>query len=154
LKAYSCPDANTFTSDDLTGRTLLPGVYCSASGQMLMSSTYVTLDGNNDWDSEFIFQTATTVVTEGSTFFILQNGAQAKNVYWAVGSSVTLGSSSRFVGNIVAHDSITFGSGSTLDGRGLAMVFVSFESGSSVTMPVETAPQHKVKPLFRLLPKR
>jgi hypothetical protein len=65
----------------------VPGVYCSASGKFIISAATVTLDGKNNPNAQWIFQTATTIITAGATSFILKNGAQAKNVFWSVGNS-------------------------------------------------------------------
>ena len=51
---------------------------------------------------------------------ILAGGAQATNIYWQVGSSATLGTSSVFKGNILALASITAASGASVEGRLLA----------------------------------
>jgi Ice-binding-like len=83
----------------------------------------------------WIFQITSSLVTSPYTSFILQNGAQAKNVYWTVGSSATIGYSSSFVGNILAYASISFGKSSVLNGRGLAGAGVTFAGDSSVTQP-------------------
>jgi hypothetical protein len=50
----------------------------------------------------------------------LINGAQPCDVFWQVGSSATLGTSTTFVGNILANTSITMTTGATLNGRALA----------------------------------
>jgi hypothetical protein len=84
-KGATCKPKNILQSSDLAGRTLLPGVYCSASGALIISASTVTLDGAGNSSSQWIFQTATSLVTATATSFILQNGAQAKNVYWAIG---------------------------------------------------------------------
>jgi hypothetical protein len=116
------------------------GVYCSASGALLISASTVTLDGAGVPTSQWIFQTATSLVTATATSFILQNGAQAKNVYWAIGSSATIGNSSSFVGTILAQVSITYGISSTIMGRGLAKAAVSFEGKASMTLPSSPFP--------------
>ena len=102
---------------------------------MSLSAGTLTLDGLGNSDAQWIFQMASTLVTSPYTSFILQNGAQTKNVYWKVGSSATIGHSSSFVGNIVAYASISFGQTSVLSGRGLAGAGVSFAGDSSVTLP-------------------
>src|SRR4029077_11703584 len=51
---------------------------------------------------------------------VLMNGANPCNVFWQVGSSATLGSTTNFVGNIFALTSITLITGATVDGRLLA----------------------------------
>ena len=102
---------------------------------MSLSAGTLTLDGLGNSDAQWIFQMASTLATSPYTSFILQNGAQAKNVYWKVGSSATIGHSSSFVGNIIAYASISFGQTSVLNGRGLAGAGVSFAGDSSVTQP-------------------
>ena len=131
----TCEPRNLLPSSDLSGLTLYPGVYCSASGAFIISATTLTLDGRGDSNAEWIFQTATSLVTATATSFILQNGAQAKNIYWSIGSSATIGYSSSFQGTILAKVSISFGESSVIVGRGLALAAVSFAGGSSVTLP-------------------
>jgi Ice-binding-like len=133
--AAPCPAANIYA--ELAGLTLGPGVYCSGS-EMKFSAATLTLDGQGDPNAQWIFQIATALTTATTTSFILENGAQAKNVFWAIGSSATIGYSSSFVGNIFARKAITFGSGSTISGRALALTAVSFESHSSVSLPTST----------------
>ena len=135
----TCKPNNLLPSSDLSGLTLYPGVYCSASGAFIISATTLTLDGKGSSSSEWIFQTATTLNTATATSFILQNGAQAKNVYWAIGSSATIGYSSSFQGTILAKVSITYGSSSVIVGRGLAMAAVTFAGSSSMTLPLSSA---------------
>ena len=130
-----CPPSNLLQAADLAGLTLIPGVYCSASGKFILSAATLTLNGLNRPNPQWIFQTATTLTTSTATSFILENGAQASNVYWALGTSATIGSSSSFVGTILAKVSISYGSSSMMVGRGLAMAAVSFASGSAMALP-------------------
>jgi hypothetical protein len=135
LQDLTCTPENTLANSDLSGVTLIAGVYCSSSGTLNISATTLTLDGNGDYNSQFIFQTATTLITATATSFILINGAQAKNVYWQVGSSATLGVGSSFVGHILAGVTITVGHATTVVGRLLAQAAVNFEGADSVTLP-------------------
>ena len=84
-----------------------------------MNGTLV-LDGANNADSVFIFQTATTLITGGTGNVTFIRGAQACNVFWKVGSAATLGAGSSFSGTILAHDDISLGDGVTVTGRLLA----------------------------------
>lgn len=127
-----CPPSNIIV--ELGGTTLLPGIYCSTD-QLTVSASTVTLDGNNDPNAQWVFQAANSLTTATATSFILINGAQAQNVFWALGTSAYIGYSSSFVGNILASKAVTFGHDSTIIGRALAMTAVSFESGSAVTLP-------------------
>jgi hypothetical protein len=101
------------------GGTVAPikaGVYDSASGTFEITGT-LTLDGENNPDAVFIFQTGSTLVTATSSTVSLINGAQACNVFWQIGSAATLGTDSTFVGTILAHDTISLGDGVTVAGR-------------------------------------
>jgi hypothetical protein len=104
---------------DMSGLTFTPGLYKTSSTVML-SAGNVTLDAQGDANAVFIFQIGSTLTTLGSTQVVLANGAQAKNVFWQVGSSATLGTNSIFMGTIMALQSITLDHGATLTGRALA----------------------------------
>lgn len=136
----SCPPANIYP--ELGGLTLMPGVYCSRS-EMKFSASTLTLDGQGDSNAQWIFQVGTALTTATTTSFILENGAQAQNIFWAVGSSANIGYSSSFVGNILALKAVSFGSSSVITGRSLALTEVSFQSGSSVTLPMSSSTMSK-----------
>ncbi len=104
---------------ELGGTTLPPGVYNSTAGTFGLTGT-LTLDGGGDPNAVFIFQMESTLITASSSVVTLTNGAQVCNVFWQVGSSATIGTSSTFVGNILALESITLNTGATVDGRALA----------------------------------
>jgi hypothetical protein len=129
LKNLTC--TTLLASADLSGVTLLPGVYCTSSGAFTISAAELTLNGNGDSNSQFIFQTATTITTATATSFNLVNGTQANNVYWQIGSSATLGPTSSFVGHILAAVTINVGHTTTVCGRLLAQAAVNFEGGDS-----------------------
>ena len=104
---------------DLSGLTITPGLYTNASSVML-SAGNVTLDAQGNSNAVFIFQIGSSFTTLGSTQVILAGGAQAKNIFWQVASSATLGTYSAFQGTIIALDSVTLDTGATLVGRALA----------------------------------
>ncbi len=111
---------NTVVAGDLVGLTLVGGVYAGASQAPLSLSGTLTLDGGNNVDTVFIFQTDSTLITASGSSVLMINGAQACNVFWQVGSSATLGSGSTFVGNILALASVTVETNVTVQGRALA----------------------------------
>lgn len=125
------------TPADLDGRTLPAGVYCAASSMTVAGVTAtVTLDGGGDADAEFVFQIGSTLTTGTGANIALINGAQAKNVWWQVGSSATLGTSTTFRGNIVALTSITLNDDATMCGRALARNgAVSVGNRNTITLP-------------------
>ncbi|HEY4608903.1 MAG TPA: ice-binding family protein [Ilumatobacteraceae bacterium] len=110
----------TQTNPDLVGQTLIPGVYAATAKAPLGLSGQLVLDGQNNPNAVFIFQTDSTLITGTGSTIALINGASECNVFWQVGSSATLGSGSVFVGNILALTSITVESGVTVHGRALA----------------------------------
>jgi type VI secretion system secreted protein VgrG len=80
----------------------------------------LTLDGQGNANSVFIFQAGSTLTTASGSSIVLTNGAQACNIFWQVGSSATLGTGTSFKGNIMALTSISVTTGVTIEGRALA----------------------------------
>jgi hypothetical protein len=108
---------------ELGGVTLLDGTYTSASTTFeIVSGGTLTLDGEGNADSVFIFKMGSTLTTLSNSRVVLTNNAQACNVFWQVGSSAVLGTGTSFVGTIMADQSITDNGGSTVDGRFLARI--------------------------------
>ncbi len=109
----------TLTGQDLGGKTLLPGVYFFATSAQLTGA--LTLDAKGDASAVFVFQIGSTLTTASNASVLLINGASPCNVYWQVGSSATLGTGTRFVGNLLALTSIAVNTGTTVSGRALAL---------------------------------
>jgi hypothetical protein len=105
---------------DLTGLILGPGVYSASAKGPLRLSGKLTLDAKGNDNAVFIFQTNSTLTTASSSIISLTNGANACRVFWQVGSSATLGTSSRFIGSLLALSSITATTGTRIEGRLLA----------------------------------
>jgi Ice-binding-like len=131
LAGLPCSPSNAIVGN-LGGTTKPAGVYCTASGIGVTGT--LTLDGGGDPNATFIFQAGTSLVTAGNV--VLINGAQARNVYWQVGSSATIGTSSQWQGNILALTSITLVDNATLLGRALARNgAVSLGTNNVITLP-------------------
>jgi hypothetical protein len=107
---------------DIGGQTLAPGVYKTTSAQPSLGITgNLTLDGGGDPNAVWIFQIVSTLTTAATnSHVILTNGATAQNVFWQVGSSATLGTTTTFAGTIMAQASISLDTGAILNGRALA----------------------------------
>ena len=103
----------------LGGLTLVGGVYNSGGTTLDLTGT-LTLDGQNDPSSVWIFKASSDLITASSSSVSFINGASPCNVFWQVTSSATLGSGSTFVGTILALTSITLANGVTVYGRALA----------------------------------
>ena len=119
---------------DLVGQTLDSGVY--NDGSSLFLSGTLTLDAQGNSDAVWIFQTGTSFITSSDSKVILLGGAQANNVYWQVGSSATLGTSSELVGNLMALLDITANTGASVDGRLLALNGAVSLDNNTIAIPV------------------
>lgn len=124
---------------NLGSLTLAPGVYTSASGSFLIQGGDLTLDAQGDANAIFVFQMATTLTVGGPGVaapqsIILAGGAQAKNVYWQVGSAATINAAGggTMVGTIISQAGASFSTVGnvnlvTLNGRAISL-------GASVTL--------------------
>ncbi|HTA17436.1 MAG TPA: ice-binding family protein, partial [bacterium] len=131
-------DAQGLTPTDIIGAsniggfTLPAGVYESPSSILL--SGPLTLDGGGDPNATFVFQATSSLTVANGSQVILTDGAQAKNVFWAVGSSATIGTGVDFAGTLMAYTSISVGTGSAISGSLLAMNgAVTLESNAITT---------------------
>jgi hypothetical protein len=66
---------------------------------------------------------------------ILSNGAKSANVYWQVGTSATLGTTSSFQGTIMADQAVTLETGATLNGRALARIAAVTLDSNTIVNP-------------------
>ena len=120
----------------LGGLTLAPGLYSNSSTSGISgtgANGILTLEGNAN--AVWIFQMGSTLKTDPATSIVLAGGAQAKNIFWIVGSSATLGTTSVFYGNILAQESITLNTGAVLYGRALTQTAAVTLDASTVTKP-------------------
>jgi hypothetical protein len=106
------------TGQDLGGLTVVAGVYCFSSSAQLTGTLKLNAQGNSG--ALFIFQIGSTLTTASSSSVKMINGARPCNVFWQVGASAVLGTTTSFIGNIMALASITMTTGATLKGRALA----------------------------------
>jgi hypothetical protein len=118
---------------NLGGMTLTDGGLYKFTGAASISGTDLTLTGTGN--SVWIFQIASSLTVDNGIQVILGGGAQAANIFWQVGSSAMLGSTSVFQGNILAQNEITFSTGATLEGRALSETAVTLEA-TTITVPI------------------
>jgi hypothetical protein len=117
---------------DIGGTTVFPGVWFS--GSTLGITGTVTLNGNGNPNSVFVFQIGSGLTANVGSSVALTNGANACNVFWQVGSSATL-NGALFNGNVLALSSIDVGTGATVNGRLLARnAALTFAGGDTLTI--------------------
>jgi len=136
LSPASLPGGTDPFAGELGGKSVAPGVYQSASGTFQITGSDLTLDAMGDANATWVFQAGSSL-TVGDTAprsVILINGAQAKNVFWQVGSNATINGAGggTMVGTIIASAGVTFSTAgnveiTTLNGRALGL-------NASVTM--------------------
>jgi type VI secretion system secreted protein VgrG len=115
------PTQVDLTGQNLGGLNLGPAVYSFATSAQLTG--LLTLNGQGNANALFVFNIGSALTTASNSVVLLINGANGNNVYWTVGSSATLGTSSVFAGNILADQSITLNTAATITcGRALARV--------------------------------
>ena len=148
LAAYNAmvalpPGANP--GGNLSGLTLAPGVYTAPAGSFLIQDGLpgpagdLTLDGQGNGNATWVFQMATTLTVggPGASFprsVKLINGAQAKNVFWQVGSFATINAAGggTFLGTIISQAGVSVSTPgnvaiATINGRIMSL-------GASVTI--------------------
>ena len=127
---------------NMGGLTFTPGLYVNSTSVLISgagANNNVTLDAQGDPNAVFIFKMGSTLTTGPGSQVILAGGAKASNVFWQVGTSATIDTTTIFEGNVLANVSITMNTGAVVTGRlfagsggGAASVTVD---GTSVTVP-------------------
>ena len=118
--AAAQPCGGVLTGQNLGGQTLTAGVYCFASAAQLNGT--LILDAQGNANAVFIFQIGGTLTTLSGANVTMINGGSGNNVFWQVGGSATLGTTSQFAGNILALSNITLDTGADIScGRALAL---------------------------------
>jgi uncharacterized repeat protein (TIGR01451 family) len=118
LAGQACPGGNNLTGQNLGGLTLTPGVYCFNSSAQLTGA--LTLNAQGNAAAVFVFQIGSALTTASASSVVMSNGGSACNVFWQVGSSATLGTTSSFAGNLIALSSVTATTSASVTGRILA----------------------------------
>jgi hypothetical protein len=116
---------------ELGNLVLAPGVYTAAAGTFKITSGNLTLDAQNNPNAVFIFQMAQSLTVGMAGLprsIILVGGAQAKNIFWQVGSAATINGAGggTMVGTIISYAGVTFSTAgnvvlTVLNGRALSL---------------------------------
>jgi hypothetical protein len=117
LAGQTC--TRTLTGTDLgTLAPLVAGVYCFADAAQLTGA--LTLDAQGSNSAVFIFKIGSTLTTASNAVVRMINPGSPCNVFWQVGSSATLGTTTTFLGTIIALTSVTLTTNATVNGRAIA----------------------------------
>ena len=125
------PDFTELGAGNISGLTLVPGLYKWGTG-VSIDNTGVTLAGgaNDVW----IFQIAQDLTVANGAIVTLSGNAQAKNVFWQVAGQATLGTTANFKGTILSQTLISLNTNAVLNGRALAQTEVTLNQ-NTVTKP-------------------
>ncbi len=123
------------TVNDITGMTLVPGVYTSGSTMSIAVGGTVYLDAQGNPDAVWIFQIGSSLTVNQSAQILLLNGARAKNVFWLAFASSTLGGDVRFQGNVLAGASNSVGTDTVVVGRLLCTTGQITLLSNNITLP-------------------
>jgi hypothetical protein len=113
----------------LGGLVLPAAVYTAAGGTFAITTGDLTLDAQGDINAVWVFQSA-AALTVGLPAIprrvFLINGAQARNVFWQVGSAGRIEDGSTMVGTIIAPAGVTISTAgqtvqTTLIGRAIGL---------------------------------
>jgi len=124
------PDFLNMGAGNLSGLTLVPGLYKWDTGVMV--TTAVTLNGgpNDVW----IFQIPDGITMGPGATVTLAGGAKAKNIFWQSFGVVSLDTAAHMEGIVLCYSAITLGTNATVNGRLLAQTAVTLQS-STVVQP-------------------
>jgi len=112
---------------DISGKTIVPGLYKWSSGVLITSAGVTIAGGAND---VWIFQIAQDLTVNNGAIVTLSGGAQAKNIFWQVSGQATLGTTADFKGIILSQTLISLNTGAVLHGRALAQTAVTLNAST------------------------
>ena len=105
----------------LGGLVLAAGTYTAAGGTFAITTGDLTLDAQGNAAATWVFQVPAALTVGLSATprrVLLVNGAQARNVYWQVGSAARIEDGSAMVGTIIAPAGVTISTaGQTIQTR-------------------------------------
>ncbi len=124
------PNYTELGGGDISGMTLLPGLYKWSTGVSITNGVTLAGGPNDIW----ILQMAGDMVVNNGAIVTLKGGAQAKNIFWQVSGKATLGTTADVKGIILSQTLISMNTGATLSGRALAQTAVTLIA-NTITAP-------------------
>jgi hypothetical protein len=105
---------------NMGGLTFTPGLYVNSTSVLIMgagANNIVTMDAQGDPNAVFIFKMGSTLTTAPGSQVVLAGGAKAGNIFWQVGTSATIDTTTIFYGDVLAATTITLNTGAVVQGR-------------------------------------
>lgn len=124
------PDQLNLGAGDISGLTLVPGLYQWGTGLSINNDVTLTGGPNDVW----IFQIAEGITMGPGASITLAGGALAKNIFWQSAGVVALNTSSHLEGIVLCQTAITLATGASINGRLLAQTAVTLDQ-STVVQP-------------------
>jgi hypothetical protein len=124
------PDFLELGTGNIGGKTLSPGLYKWTNSVTMPSDVTISGNANDVW----IFQVAQNLSMSNGVRITLADGALAKNIFWQVAGTVTIGTTAHFEGIVLSMTSITLQTGASFKGRALAQTAVVLD-GNAVVKP-------------------
>lgn len=124
------PDFSELGTGNIGGQTLGAGLYKWTNTVTLPSDVTISGGANDVW----IFQIAGDLTVSNAVNITLMGGALAKNIFWQVAGTVSVGTTSHFEGIILSKTGVTFKTGASMNGRALAQTAVILDS-NAITKP-------------------
>jgi hypothetical protein len=126
------PDFTELHAGDISGQTLVPGLYKWGTNVLINTDTTLNGNANDVW----VFQISGNVIQAANTSVLLTGGALAKNVFWQVagGAGVALDTDATFAGVVLAAKKITLNNGTIVNGRLLSQTAVTLIM-NTITQP-------------------
>jgi hypothetical protein len=124
------PDFSELGTGNIGGKTLIPGLYKWTNNVTIPSDVTISGSATDVW----IFQISGNLTMSSAKNITLSGGALARNIFWQVAGTVTLGTTAHFEGIILSMTGITFQTGASMNGRALAQTAVILDK-NAVTKP-------------------
>lgn len=124
------PDFTELGTGNIGGKTLTEGLYKWTNTVTLPTNIVISGSSTDVW----IFQIDGDLTVSSGVKIILSGGAQAKNIFWQVAGTVSIGTTAQFKGVILSMTGITLATGAEFTGRALAQSSVILD-GNIVTQP-------------------
>lgn len=118
------PDFTEIGAGEIGGLTLVPGLYKWSTDVLITNDVTINGGPNDIW----IFQIAGGITIANGKKVVLSGGAQSKNIFWQSAGIVSVGTTAKLIGIVLAQTSINLSTGATVDGLLLAQTAVTLDA--------------------------